>query len=229
MRFPLPLTPGRLVRRYKRFLADCLLDSGEAVTAHVANSGSMMGLATPGARVFLSRSDDPKRKLAWSWELVEAHGALVGVNTGHPNRVVAEAIADGKVPALAGYGRLRREVAYGTNSRVDILLEGEGRPNCYVEVKSVTLSRRAGVAEFPDAVTARGAKHLGELAAMAVGGARAVLVYLVGRGDCSSFEIAGDIDPAYAAAAARAQQAGVEVLVLHADVTSEAIEIRTKI
>lgn len=227
MRFPSSLTPGRLVRRYKRFLADCLLDSGEAVTAHIANSGSMLGLAAPGARVFLSRSDDPRRKLAWSWELVEAGGALVGVNTGHPNRVVAEAIAAGKVAALTGYDSLRREVAYGERSRVDILLEGEGRPSCYVEVKSVTLSRRPGLAEFPDAVTARGARHLGELAAMATGGARAVLVYLVGRGDCSGFEIAADIDPAYARAAAVAATAGVESLVLFADVTAEAIDIRT--
>ncbi len=227
MRFSSPLQSGRLVRRYKRFLADCLLDSGEAVTAHVANSGSMLGLATAGARVFLSRSDDPKRKLAWSWELVEAGGALVGINTGYPNRIVAEAIAAGQVPALSGYDSLRREVAYGSNSRVDILLQAEDRPNCYVEVKSVTLSRRLGLAEFPDAVTARGAKHLGELAAMATGGARAVLVYLVGRGDCDRFEIAADIDPAYAEAAALARQAGVESLVLHADVTPQSIEIRT--
>ncbi len=227
MRFPAPLVPGRLVRRYKRFLADCRLDGGEEVTAHVANSGSMLGLAMPGARVFLSRSNDPKRKLAWSWELVEVDGALVGINTGLPNRIVAEAIADGRIPALAGYDRLRREVAYGVRSRVDLLLEGEGRPACYVEVKSVTLSRRPGLAEFPDAVTARGAKHLGELAAMVGAGARAVLVYLVQRGDCAAFEIAADIDPVYAAAARAAVLAGVETLVAHADVTTGGIEIRT--
>ena len=226
MLFPVPLTPGRLVRRYKRFLADCRLDDGEEVTAHVANSGSMLGLATPGARVYLARSNDPKRKLAWSWELVEVDGALVGINTGLPNRVVAEAIADGRIPALAGYQTLRREVAYGVRSRVDLLLEGEGRPPCYVEVKSVTLSRRAGLAEFPDAVTARGAKHLGELAAMVGAGARAALVYLVQRGDCAVFEIAADIDPVYAAAARAAALAGVETLVAHADVTTGGIEIR---
>jgi sugar fermentation stimulation protein A len=227
MRFSAPLVPGCLVRRYKRFLADCRLDGGEEVTAHVANSGSMLGLSTPGARVFLSRSTDPKRKLAWSWELVEVGGALVGINTGLPNRVVAEAIIDGRIPALAGYQILRREVAYGVRSRVDLLLEGEGRPPCYVEVKSVTLSRQAGLAEFPDAVTARGAKHLGELAAMVGAGARAVLVYLVQRGDCSAFEIAADIDPVYAAAARAAAEAGVETLVAHADVTTGGIEIRT--
>jgi sugar fermentation stimulation protein A len=226
MRFSAPLVPGCLVRRYKRFLADCRLDGGEEVTAHVANSGSMLGLSTPGARVFLSRSADPKRKLAWSWELVEADGALVGINTGLPNRIVAEAIAEGRIPALAGYRTLRREVAYGVRSRVDLLLESEGRPPCYVEVKSATLSRRAGLAEFPDAVTARGAKHLGELAAMVGAGARAVLVYLVQRGDCDAFEIAADIDPVYAAAARAAALAGVEILVAHADVTTGGIEIR---
>lgn len=227
MRFPVPLTSGRLVRRYKRFLADCLLDSGEEVTAHVANSGSMLGLATPGSRVYLARSSDPKRKLAWSWQLVEAGGALVGIDTGLSNRIVAEAIAEGRIPALAGYETLRREVPYGARSRVDMLLEGEGRPHCYVEVKSVTLSRRPGVAEFPDAVTARGAKHLAELAAMVEMGARAVLLYLVQRGDCDRFELAADIDPTYAVAAQAARAAGVEMLVVRAEVTPAGIEIRS--
>lgn len=227
MRFPVPLVPGRLVRRYKRFLADCLLDSGEEVTAHVANSGSMLGLATPGSLVYLARSSDPKRKLAWSWQLVEAGDALVGIDTGLSNRIVAEAIGAGRIPALAGYETLRREVRYGANSRVDMLLEGEGRPPCYVEVKSVTLSRRPGVAEFPDAVTARGAKHLAELAAMVQQGARAVLVYLMQRGDCDRFELAVDIDPAYVAAAELARAAGVEMLVVRAAVTPAGIEIRS--
>lgn len=227
MLFSAPLVPGRLIRRYKRFLADCLLDSGEAVTAHVANSGSMLGLATPGARVHLAGSRDPKRKLAWSWQLVEANDALVGIDTGLSNRIVAEAIAAGRISALAGYRTLRREVAYGVNSRVDMLLEGEGRPPCYVEVKSVTLSRRPGIAEFPDAVTTRGAKHLGELAAMVGAGARAVLLYLVQRGDCGHFQLAADIDPTYAAAAEAGRAAGVEMLVMHADVTPAGIEIRS--
>ncbi len=227
MLFPSPLVPGRLLRRYKRFLADCRLDDGEEVTAHVANSGSMLGLATPGSRVYLSRSNDPKRKLAWSWQLVEVDGALVGIDTGLSNRIVAEAVAAGRIRALAGYDRLRREVPYGERSRVDMLLEGDGRPPCYVEVKSVTLSRRAGLAEFPDAVTARGAKHLAELAAVVRGGARAVLLYLVQRGDCHGFELAADIDPTYAAAAGAARAAGVEMLVVHADVMPAGIEIRS--
>ncbi|MCM5559878.1 DNA/RNA nuclease SfsA [Pleomorphomonas sp. JP5] len=227
MLFPSPLVPARLVRRYKRFLADCRLDDGEEVTAHVANSGSMLGLATPGSRVYLAPSSDPKRKLAWSWQLVEVDGALVGIDTGLSNRIVAEAIAGGRIRALAGYDRLRREVPYGERSRVDMLLEGDGRPPCYVEVKSVTLSRRPGLAEFPDAVTARGAKHLAELAAVVRGGARAVLLYLVQRGDCHSFELAADIDPTYAAAAGAARAAGVERLVVHADVMPAGIEIRS--
>ena len=227
MRFPVPLVSGRLIRRYKRFLADCLLDSGEEITAHVANSGSMLGLAVPGSRVYLARSSDPKRKLAWSWQLVEANGALVGIDTGLSNRIVAEAIAEGRIPALAGYETLRREVPYGARSRVDMLLEGEGRPHCYVEVKSVTLSRRPGLAEFPDAVTARGAKHLAELSTMVEMGARAVLVYLVQRSDCDRFELAADIDPTYATAAHAARAAGVEMLRVRAEVTPLGIEIRS--
>lgn len=228
MRFPVPLVSGRLVRRYKRFLADCLLDSGEEVIAHVANSGSMLGLATPGSRVYLAPSTDPKRKLAWSWQLVEAAGgALVGIDTGLSNRIVAEAIAEGRIPALAGYQTLRREVPYGARSRVDMLIEGEGRAHCYVEVKSVTLSRRPGVAEFPDAVTARGAKHLSELATMVEMGARAVLLYLVQRGDCHHFDLAADVDPTYAAAAQAARLAGVEMLTVRAEVTLAGIEIRS--
>lgn len=227
MRFAVPLVSGLLVRRYKRFLADCRLDSGEEVTAHVANSGSMLGLATPGARVYLARSTDPKRKLAWSWQLVEANGALIGIDTGLSNRIVAEAIIAGRIPTLAGYQTLRREVPYGVGSRVDMLLEAEGRSPCYVEVKSVTLSRRPPIAEFPDAVTARGAKHLAELATMVRSGARAVLLYLVQRGDCDRFELAGDIDPAYAAAAATARAAGVEMLMVRTDVTLAGIEIHS--
>jgi len=216
MKFPSPLVRGRLVRRYKRFLADVTLDSGEAVTAACPNTGSMLGLATPGAVVWLSVSQSPTRKYPHTWEMVEADlGAgptLVGINTSHPNRIVAEAIAAGRIPELAGYGLLRREVRYGLSSRIDILLEDPAKGLAYVEIKNVHLSREAGRAEFPDSVTERGAKHLAELAAMVAAGHRAVMLYLIQRADAASFTFAEDIDPTYVAAYRAARDAGVEAI-----------------
>jgi sugar fermentation stimulation protein A len=204
MRFPVPLIPATLVRRYKRFLADVILPSGERITVHVANPGAMMGFNAAGARVWLSKSENPKRKLAYSWELIEIDlgGSLefVGVNTAYPNLLVAEAIAGGAVPELAGYASLRREMKYGRNSRIDFLLEDPARPPCYVEVKNVHLMRKPGLAEFPDSVTARGAKHLDELGAMVTAGARAVMLYVIQIGSAQRFSLARDIDPAYGAA-----------------------------
>jgi sugar fermentation stimulation protein A len=229
MRFPHPLIPGRLQRRYKRFLSDILLDDGRAVTAHCANPGSMLGLATPGARVWLSPAANPARKLRWSWELVEAPSeagsTLVGINTGRANALVDEALAAGRVAELAGYAARRREVRYGKASRVDFLLEEGAGPPCYLEVKSVTLRRRGRIAEFPDAVTARGSRHLAELAAMAGQGARAVLLFLVQRGDCERVAVAADIDPAYAAALTAARAAGVEILCYKCDLTPSGIAL----
>lgn len=223
MRFASPLVPGRLVKRYKRFLADVILDSGEEVTAHCANPGSMLGLREPGARVYLSVSDNPARKLKYSWEIVEADGALVGINTAHPNGLVEEALRAGLIEELAGFTGLRREVKYGRNSRIDILLEGsDGRP-VYVEVKNVHLMRQAGLAEFPDSVTARGAKHLVEMGDMVADGARAAMVYLVQRPDCDRLSFAGDLDPAYAAAFAAAKARGVEAYAIGCRITPEEI------
>jgi sugar fermentation stimulation protein A len=228
MRFTEPLIPAILVKRYKRFLADVVLPSGEAITAHVANPGAMIGLAAPGSRVWLSKSANAKRKLPYSWELVEvdlgAGAELIGINTAHPNLLVAEAIAAGAISEVAGYATTRREVKYGKNSRIDFLLEGPGHPPCYVEVKNVHLMRTAGLAEFPDSVTARGAKHLDELAGVATAGARAVMLFLIQIGSASRFALARDIDPAYGAAFDRARAAGVEAvayrcLIEHAAIT----------
>ena len=230
MEFPSPLVRGTLLRRYKRFLSDIELESGEEIVAHCANSGSMLGLADPGSEVWLSPNTNPKAKLDWRWELVRVGGGpLVCINTAHPNRIGEEAIGAGAIPELAGYGSLRREVKYGQNSRIDILLEDDARPACYVEIKSVTLHRPEGAspaaAEFPDAVTKRGAKHLAELADMVETGARAAMLYLVQRNDCDHFRVAADIDPAYAEALTQARARGVEAFCYACDISPEAIRI----
>lgn len=224
MRFEDVLVPATLVRRYKRFLADVELETGEIVTAHCANSGSMMGLAVPGSRVWLSPNRNPKAKLDWRWEMEECEGVLVGINTSHPNRIVEEAVRAGQIAELTGYESLRREVPYGKNSRIDLLLEGE-KGTCFVEVKNVTL-RRGNKAEFPDAVTARGAKHLDELAEQVALGHRAVMLYLIQREDCEAFSVAADIDPAYAAALERALAAGVEAYAYACAMSPEEICIK---
>lgn len=233
MKFPVPLIRGRLVRRYKRFLADVILDSGETVTATCPNTGSMLGLATPGSAVWLSVSTSPTRKYAYTWELVEAdlgEGAVtVGINTGHPNRLVAEAIAAGTIPELAGYASLRREVKYGLASRIDILLEDPAKGAAYVEIKNVHLSRTPGLAEFPDSVTERGVKHLAELSDMVAAGHRAVMVYLIQRDDARRFAFAADIDPRYAAAFAAAKAAGVEAVAYACRVTPEEVALTRRI
>jgi sugar fermentation stimulation protein A len=229
MRFPAPLIPARLVKRYKRFLADVVLDTGEALTAHVANPGAMTGLAAPGSRVWLSKSADPKRKLPYSWELVEvdfgAGPELVGVNTAHPNPLVAAALAEGAIREVAGYASVRREVKYGRNSRVDFLLEAPDRPPCYLEVKNVHLMRQPGLAEFPDAVTARGARHLDELADVVAAGGRAVMLYLIQICSAERFALARDVDPAYGAAFDRAHAAGVEAIAYRCTVANEGVNI----
>jgi len=223
MRFQTPLVPAVLIRRYKRFLADVRLDDGREVTAHCANPGSMIGLAEPGMRVWLEPNDDPKKKLKFGWRLVEVPGGMVGVDTSLPNRMLRASLEAGAVAGLDGYDTVRPEQKYGTGSRIDFLLQGAGRADAYVEVKSVTLSRVSGLAEFPDSVTARGAKHLAELAQVAQNGARAVMLYLVQRTDCDRVSLAGDIDPAYLAAFAKARAAGVEVLCFGCRITPEGV------
>ena len=212
MHFAAPLIPGTLIRRYKRFLAEIEIGDGRRITAHCPNPGSMLGLADPGLRVWVEPNDDPRRSLGFAWRLVELGGHFVGIDTGLPNRLVAEALAARAVPELAPYETIRREVRYGRNSRVDFLLSATDLPDAFVEVKNVHLMRRPGLAEFPDSVTARGAKHLDELAAVADSGRRAVLFYCVQRTDCTRLAVARDVDPVYAGAVERARRAGVEVM-----------------
>jgi sugar fermentation stimulation protein A len=228
MRFSAPLLRGTLLQRYKRFLADVRLEDGREVVAHCANSGSMLTVCDPGSEVWLSPAANPERKLQFNWELIRVGRSLVGVNTMHPNRLVAEAIADGTIAELAGYGTIRREVKYGVNSRIDLLLETPGQPPCYVEVKNVTM-RRTACLEFPDAVTARGTKHLTELTAQVAAGRRAVMLYLAQRGDCRSFAPASDIDPTYCEGLARARAAGVEVLAYRCRVSPQGIRVADRI
>ena len=224
MTFDPPLLRGALVARYKRFFADVTLDSGETITAHTPNTGAMLTCSTPGSLAYVSPADNPARKLKFTLELVRSGRALVGVHTGRANDLAAEGIAGGVVGELQGYAQLRREVRYRERSRVDILLQGGAAPDCYVEVKSVTLTQDDR-ALFPDAVTVRGAKHMRELAAMVQAGARAAVLFVVQREDCSDFAPADAIDPAYGEALRAAADAGVAVLAYQVRVTSKALRL----
>lgn len=229
MEFPDPLQCGSLLKRYKRFLADVRLESGDVVTAHCANPGSMIGLTDPGSEVWLSPARNPARKLRYTWELIRdatnGEASLVGINSFHPNALAEEAVRAGSIPELTGYPDMRREVRYGRNSRIDLLLEAPGRPKCYVEVKNVHLRREPGLAEFPDSVTARGTKHLHELGDAIDAGNRAVMFYLVQRQDCSRFALAADIDPVYAEAFAEAKSRGVEAICYACELTPQLIRV----
>jgi len=230
MKFPDPLIRGKLIKRYKRFLADIELEDGSVVTAHCANSGSMLCVKEPGSEVWLSPARNPDRKLKFTWELIKIGRSYVGINTALPNGIVEEAIIANKIPELGGYETLRREVKYGKNSRIDLLLEDPAKPMCYVEVKNVTLKRGKGAddpVEFPDSVTARGTKHLNELSHMVAQGHRAVMVYLVQRQDGRIFDIAGDIDPEYQKALKKAMKSGVEVLCYQCRLTLKGINVTT--
>lgn len=226
MRFPSPLVPARLIRRYKRFLADVRLDTGEEVTAHCPNPGSMMGLAEPGTRIWLEQNDNPKRKLDYGWRVSELPGGhFAGIDTAVPNRVVKEALLARMVPELAAYDTVRPEVRYGEKSRVDFLLSGPGLPDAWVEVKNVHLRREGDWAEFPDSVTTRGARHLRDLSAKVAEGNRAVMLYLVQRTDCARLKMAADLDPAYAAAFGAAREAGVEMLCYGTTISPEGVNL----
>ncbi len=223
MKFTAPLIPAILEKRYKRFLADVRLDDGEVITVHCPNPGAMLGLNTPGNRVWISDSNNPKRKLRHTLELMEVMApegkVLVGINTMHPNKLAEESILAGLIPELAGYDTLRREVPYGENSRIDILLESEERRPCYVEIKNVHFVRTKGLHEFPDCKTARGSKHLLELANMAEQGARAVMLYVIQREDGDRFSLAADYDELYATTFEQTSKRGVEALAIRCKVS----------
>ena len=224
MEFPTPLLKGVFLRRYKRFFADIRLESGEEVTAHTPNTGTMRTCSDPEAEAYISRSDNPKRKLQYTWELVRSGDSLVGVNTGLANRLAEEAVSAGRIPDLSGYETVRREVRYGQNSRIDLLLEGGEAPPCYLEVKNVSMGRE-GVASFPDAVSVRAAKHMGELAERVRAGDRAAVLFVVQRMDCEVFTPADDIDPTYGEALREAVGVGVQALAWRADVSPRAITL----
>ncbi len=206
-----PLMEGRLIKRYKRFLADVELDTGETVTAHCPNSGSMKGCAIPGSRVWLSESNNPKRKLKYTWELAQVPGSLIGINTQVPNKLVKTAVETGQIQELDGFNRARAEVKTSAHTRLDLFLENEAKEQCYVEIKNCTLVEE-GVAMFPDAVTTRGQKHLDELVRLRAEGHRAVIFYLIQRTDARVFRPADAIDPVYGEKLRRAVAAGVEII-----------------
>ena len=231
MKFSSSLIPATLIRRYKRFLADVILQTGEEVTVHTPNTGTMLGCAEPGNRVWLQDSGNPARKYPLGWELsTDESGTLIGVNTHLANQLVQEGIETGTIVELQGYASLRREVRYGDEgSRIDLLLQHAARPACYVEVKNDTLLRHGCVAAFPDAVSQRGSKHLRELTGLVRQGYRAVLLFCVQRADAEKVEPARDIDPVYADTLANAVNQGVEVLAYRAHVSPTEVTLQTRL
>ena len=229
MKFSNNLIKAKFIKRYKRFFSDHILENGQVVTAHCPNTGAMTGVAKEGITSWLSESNDPKRKLKWTWELTQENDTIVGVNTHNPNKIIQEAINNKEIKELLNYKILKREVKYGVNSKIDIFLQDDNKVNCYVEIKNVHLSREKGVAEFPDGITSRGTKHLKELANVAKDGDRAVMLYLIQRNDCNYFKIAEDIDIEYGKAFIDALNAGVEVICIDTILNTSEINIGKKI
>jgi len=225
MKFSNKLIKAKFVKRYKRFFSDHILEDGKLVTAHCPNTGAMTGVAKEGITSWLSPSNNPKRKLKWTWELTQENNTIVGVNTHNPNKIIQEAINNNEIKELLNYKTLKREVSYGSNSRIDIFLQDEKKIDCYVEIKNVHLSREKGIAEFPDGITSRGTKHLKELAHVAQSGCRAVMLYLIQRNDCNFFKIAKDIDKEYAKEFINALNAGVEVICVDTILNTNGISI----
>lgn len=229
MLFKSPLISGILIKRYKRFLADIKLDDGTELTVHCANPGAMMGITIPGSKVLLSKSDNPKRKLPLTWEMVEIDGVWIGVNTSNPNAIVYQALLNNQILALSGYKNIQPEVKYGKNSRIDFLLTDGPTQMCLVEVKNVHLIRSENIAEFPDCVTARGAKHQQELLEQVQNGVRCVVLYVVQRGDAEFFKVANDLDKVYGQAALQAYKCGVEMLAYSCDMSNQGINLKQQL
>lgn len=228
MKFTEPLITGTLIKRYKRFLADIKLEDGTIITAHTANTGSMKGLITPGNKVYLSYHDNPKRKLKYSWEIVNVGDSLVGINTSLPNKLVVEAIQNKLIPSLNNYQTLRTEVKYGENSRIDILLQDPQKEDCYIEVKNITLLE-GNIAMFPDSVSLRGQKHLKELMNVVKSGKRACMFYVIQRTDAKAFAPADHIDPEYGKLLRKAIETGVEVFVYQTSISEHGITIKKQV
>lgn len=229
MQFHNKLIPGTLIQRYKRFLADVRLYDGQIITAHCPNPGAMLGLKAPNSRIWLSQAlNAHARKYPYTWELIEVNEALVGINTTHPNTIVAEALANRKIPALAAYKQIQREIKYADNCRIDFYLTGNGQAPCYLEVKNVHLERN-GFAEFPDCKTQRGVKHLQALTQMVNQGARAMILYVIQRQDCEGFKIASDIDRQYDAYHRIAVEKGVEQLCYQCAISTDEITLNNRV
>lgn len=225
LKYPQPLIPATLLKRYKRFLADVRMADGSEITVHTPNTGSMLGCAEPGSTVWLRDCDNPKRKYRYSWDMSQnSDGVMIGVNTGLSNHLVREGIETGVIEPLQGYPTIRSEVRYGEEkSRIDLLLEDATEKCCYVEVKNVTALGDNETAFFPDAVTTRGTKHLRELKAMVEAGHRAVIFYCVQRGDARQVRPADEIDPEYSRTLRDVVATGVEAMAWRARVTPEEV------
>lgn len=231
MKFTKPLIPATLIKRYKRFLADVRLENGDIITVHTPNTGAMLGCADPGSRIWLRDTQNPKRKYRYSWEMSQtANGVKVGVHTGLANHLVKEGIENGIIKELQGYSAIQTEVRYGKeNSRIDLLLEAQDGMQCFVEVKNVTAVQDSTTAIFPDAVSARGTKHLRELMLMASRGQRAVIFYCIQRSDVAQMCPADTIDPLYATTLREALANGVEALAYRAEVSPEEVSLCTPV
>lgn len=228
MEFGSPLLEGRLISRYKRFFADIrLVGTGEIVTAHCPNPGSMLGLIHDNGPVYVSRADNPRRKLKYTWELVRDSGNLIGINTGLTNRIVEEALSEGRIRELSGYAEIKREAPFGVGTRFDFLLRKE-ESACWVEVKNVTLVRNS-IAAFPDSVTARGTRHLKELIEAVRQGYRSVILFVIQRMDAGRFVPASDIDPVFSDTLGEAVDSGVDVIIYRSEVSTERIRIAEKL